>query len=112
MIAPGIKYLIKSINEILASNEDTNYVSTSVDMYKDKEAMNTKIDFNYLLHIDGTNPKIIAITTVAVDPEYYILHKEEILAKLNDMFFKQILLHTNFQDIPNIINLQDTWRQN
>lgn len=112
MIAPGVKYLIKAINEILKDNNDTTYVSTSVDMYKSKETGNTNIDFNYLLHIDGTNPKLIAIATVSVDPEYYTLYKDEVLARLNDMLFKQILVHTNFQNPPNKINFSETWRLN
>lgn len=112
MIAPGINYLIRSINSILRDTDENSYVSTSVDMYKSKDTGDTIIDFNYLLHIDGTPPKTIALASVRIDPEYYTLYKEQVLATLNDNFFKQILLHTNFTDTPKLLEITDNWKLN
>lgn len=112
MIAPGVHYLIKSINSILREEDKNTYVSTSVDMYKSKDTGDTIIDFSYLLHIDGTTSKVIALASVKTDPEYYSLYKEQVLATLNDNFFKQILLHTNFTDTPNLLKISDSWRLN
>lgn len=111
LICNNIDYLIDKINVLLMKNNSSSFVEAKSEItYPKDESRMMRIAFNYILNTK-TSQKTILTSAVRVDADFYFLNEEQVLEDLNEAFYIEILLHTEFSptkkvnsDVQNFFN--------
>lgn len=114
MINKEVKYLIQRINELLIKGESNFYVAVNYDIIHLKKDNKVRLDFNYIINYEDQDqdPELVFTASMKADPEFYELNQDEIIETLNQDFFTQILLRTNFYEKPTQPDYTAPWRWN
>ena len=102
MISSEVKYLIKTVNHLLASTGAESYVDIDMDFKHEVKKTTIAIDLNYKLFHPDKEPTLIFASSIKVDPEFFYMNQTLVLDELNDAFYLEILLHTDFGNKKNI----------
>jgi len=97
IISSEVHYLIKVINNLLKKNNVPKIVSVNSNVEYSIIDDTFKIYMQYLVTSEETNVTNVVFTTISTaEKNIFYATEEEVISNLNNVFFGEILLHTNF----------------
>lgn len=108
-ISEDVMTLIKHINNISIKRGLPYIVSVNHDLINHKATEEIELKFNYLLHDDKNNSKIIISSSVKAPYNQYLDDKENMLYWANYYLYEDILTHTSFENELNEKNDKYKW---
>lgn len=96
-ISPEVNHLLKMINYLFMQNKLNNLVGVDKKVSYDEEKEVLTVLLRYVLYdADTKTASVIFRLNAEVDPQYFYDIESTFIRDLNDKFFAEVLMHTDF----------------
>ncbi len=96
-ISSEVNHLLKMINYLFVKSNINNLVGVDKKVSYDEEKELLVVTLKYVLYyVDTKITSVIFVLNAEVDPQYFYDINSTFLEDLNDKFFSEVLIHTDF----------------